>query len=166
MKIHKFAMIVLIPAMMAAGPRDEAITGDLARLQGQWVTSAGPKRDIAVAMEIRGRAVAVDITMPRGLKIHAEGEMKVDEKASPKAIDWVGFTALEGQEMPEVLAIYELEGNTLKLANGGPNNPRPKQFRAGDGVLADVVTLTRPKVAARAEGEKAKSSMAMGGTSR
>ena len=107
-------------------------------------------------MEIQGRAVTVEIRMPKGLKIHAEGELKIDEKASPKAIDWVHFTAMEGQEMPEVLAIYELDGGTLKLANGGPNNPRPKEFRAGDGVLADVVTLTRPKVA----GEKANSPIA------
>lgn len=167
MKTSIPATIALISLVFSASRADEAPSGDAAKLQGKWTTTAGPKRDIPVTIEVRGRAVTVDVSTPLGLKVHAEGTLKIDEKAKPKTIDWSGFTSTDGQDLPEVLGIYEIDGDKLKMATGGPNNPRPKEFKAGDGVLADVVTFTRPKSAApKADEHVEKSSMASTSSSR
>jgi uncharacterized protein (TIGR03067 family) len=151
--MRRFALAIVLSsaALVAASPppRDKAPQGDLAKIQGRWQTSAGPKHDIPVVVEFRGDRVTVDLTTPQGLKIRAEGKVKLDEKARPRALDWVEFTALDGQDMPEVLAIYEFDGETLKVCNGGPNNARPTEFKAGEGALADVVVFRRPKSADR-----------------
>ena len=80
------------------------------------------------------------------MTIQAKGEISLHEADRPRGLDWVKFTALDGQDMPEVLAIYELDGDTLRVCNGGPNNDRPKEFKPGDGALADVVVFRREKV--------------------
>jgi hypothetical protein len=52
---------------------------------------------------------------------------------------------LDDQEFPEILAIYELSGDELRICNGGPNNDRPTEFKAGDGCLADCLTFKKKK---------------------
>lgn len=141
---------LLLSAMLAAPPAPEAApTGDLARLQGTWTTLAGPRHAFPVTLTIHERRVSVIVAPAVGPKIEAEGELILDEAASPKALDWVRFRLSDGDELPEVAAIYELDGDTLRVANGGAHNPRPIEFAPGDGVLADVVTFRRvPAVAA------------------
>ncbi len=142
-----FTLMLVLPAAPAASaPADEALGGDLARLQGDWTVKAGPKRDIPVTMTIRGRSVSVDVASPLGLTIHAEGTIKIDETASPKTVDWVGFSIVDGQDMPEVLGLYELKDGAFKIVNGGPNNGRPAEFKKGDGALADVLVFSRAEI--------------------
>ena len=157
MKTRILATLFALPFLLAAGPAEP--TGDLAKLQGRWVASAGRKHEIPVTLEIRGSNVTLDLATPLGIKIHAEGQVKIDESARPKTLDWVGFTSAEGQDLPEILSIYVLDGDALKLANSGPNNPRPKEFVPGEGVLSGVVEFTRHKVAAK-DGEAKKTSVA------
>jgi hypothetical protein len=57
---------------------------------------------------------------------------------------WNGFATPEGIPIPEIPAIYRIEGDTLVVCNGGPNGLRPREFRPGDGALADLLTLERP----------------------
>lgn len=138
---HAFVAMI-VPFMMAAGP-GERPSGDLARLQGGWTVKAGPKRDIPVTLVIKGQDVVVDVESPLGLSIHAEGKIRIQESATPKTIDWVGFSIVDGQDFPEVLGLYELSDTTFTIVNGGPNNGRPHVFKKGDGALADVLTFTR-----------------------
>jgi uncharacterized protein (TIGR03067 family) len=141
--------ILIVAGVLAAAPAtntasaSEALTGDLGRLQGRWTASAGPKGAFPVTLEFRGREVHVEVRPPVGPPIRARGEVQVDDAVSPKALDWVRFTALDGQALPEILAIYELDGDTFRLCNGGPHNPRPEVFEPGDGVLAEIVTFQR-----------------------
>jgi uncharacterized protein (TIGR03067 family) len=130
-------------ALSATVAADDTVTGDLAKLQGTWTTLAGPKKDIPVALEIRGKAVTVRVSITRKRKIQAKGELVLDEKAFPKTIDWVKFIGLDDQEFPEILAIYELSGDELRVCNGGPNNERPSEFKPGEGCLADLLTFKR-----------------------
>jgi uncharacterized protein (TIGR03067 family) len=139
---------VLIAAAVAAAPApaaDNIPRGDLARLQGRWTTRAGPKQEILVGLEIEGHQVKVNITLPRGMKLLVHGELRIDDRVTPRALDWTKFTGLDSQELPEIRAIYELEGDTFKVCNGGPDNERPTQFKAGDGILAECLTFTRAK---------------------
>ena len=121
--------------------------GDLARLQGCWSTTAGPRRDIGVALTVEGSEVKVRITLPRGGVLNAAGELRIDETTVPHALDWVHFRGLDGQDLPDIPAIYEFDGDTLRVCNGGPNNARPEEFKPGEGLLADVLTFrrTQPK---------------------
>jgi uncharacterized protein (TIGR03067 family) len=137
--------LVTLSLAAAAMAAERAPSGDLAKLQGRWTTMAGPHRDIAVRLEVDGCQATVRITTPQGLKIAVRGEIKVDESAVPRALDWVKFSGLDDQELPEIQAIYELKGDRFKVCNGGPNNERPKEFKAGDGVLADLLTFQRVK---------------------
>lgn len=124
---------------------DVAPSGDMAKLQGRWTTLAGPNKDIPVAIEIRGKSVTVRVKVTRKRSIQAKGELVVNDKATPKTLDWVKFTGLDDQEFPEILAIYELKDDQLRICNGGPNNDRPTEFKAGDGCLAEVMTFKREK---------------------
>ena len=85
----------------------------------------------------------MDLASPLGIKVHAEGKLKINESASPKTIDWVGFSIVDGQDFPDVLGIYELGEATFKMVTGGSNDRRPSEFKKGDGALADVLVFTR-----------------------
>jgi uncharacterized protein (TIGR03067 family) len=104
----------------------------------------GLRKATVVRIEIKGRAVAATISTPQGKKIQAEGEVKLDESANPKALDWVKFTTLDGEEVPEVHAIYRLEGERLLIRSGGFNDDRPTEFQPGEGVWAKVLVFERP----------------------
>jgi len=133
-------LILIVPALMAGAPE-----GDLARLQGEWTVKAGPKRDIPVTLSIKGDEACVDFASPLGIKVHAEGRVKINDSTSPKTVDWVGFSFVDGQEFPDVLGIYTLGDETFTMVNGGPNDRRPSTFQKGDGALADVLVFTRAK---------------------
>ena len=135
------AALLVAPTLAA----DNRPNGDLDRLQGRWTTKAGPRRNIAVVLEIKDRTVQFEATTPQGLKVSVQGEVRIDETARPKRLDWVHLTALDGQDLPDNLAIYEIEGDTFTLCNGGPNNRRPIEFKPGGGALADLVIFTRGK---------------------
>jgi uncharacterized protein (TIGR03067 family) len=90
--------------------------------------------------------------IPQGLTIRAQGGLRIDERTTPRALDWVNFL-IAGQEetFPDIPAIYALRGETLTICYGGPNGIRTVEFKAGDGVLADVLTFERPTPGALAE---------------
>ncbi len=142
---RSIAILFASALLLGAAPeREKECTGDLARIQGAWTAKAGPKRDFQVSLEIDGHAARFKIVTPKGIVIRAKGEVKIDETASPHALDWVGFRGVNAQELPDVLAIYELKGDTFRVCNGGPDNDRPTEFKPGDGLLAEVVTFERP----------------------
>jgi uncharacterized protein (TIGR03067 family) len=130
-----------------AAAEEAAIKGDLARMQGRWVTRAGERHELIVSLEITGCQVRVEITTPQGLKVQARGEVRLNEKAVPHALDWVGFSGADVIDMPDIPAIYEVGEATLRVCNGGPNNPRPSEFKAGAGVLADLHVFERARPA-------------------
>ncbi len=144
MRISMFFSLLILAAPALAAPPDRP-EGDLAKLQGTWTTKAGPNKDIPVWMEIKNDKVSVRLKIPlQGLEIRAEGTVKIDDSVTPHTLDWVGFTALDGQDMPEVLAIYEWDGEKFRLCNGGPNSDRPTEFKPGENSLADVLIFERP----------------------
>jgi uncharacterized protein (TIGR03067 family) len=143
MRILSATCLVLATALGAA-PADDAPQGDLAKLQGKWTTMAGPEKNIPLTLEIKGTAVTVNVTTPDGDAHTLKGEIKVDEKAKPKALDWVKLKTADGDERPDNPAIYELDGDTFKVCNGGHDNPRPTEFKEGEGGFS-LLTFKRVK---------------------
>ena len=133
-------LAVNAPAAEEAGPG----TGDLGRLQGKWTTKAGARRDIQVAMEIKGHDVSVAIKTPQGLDFEVQGELKLDETTTPRSLDWKKFSGPDQQPLPEIAAVYKIDGDIFTVRNGGFLGRRPKEFKPGDGALNDLVVFRRP----------------------
>ena len=133
-------------------PTETRAAGDLARLQGRWVTRAGARHNIVVVLNVEGTKATVDIRTPQGLKFHAAGELRINESVAPRALDWVGFTGLDSQDLPDIPAIYQIDGETFKVCNGGPNSPRPSEFKPGENVLADIHVFERAVTDLRGSG--------------
>ncbi len=144
MKVKLFSGLMAGLLLVVASGAAPVLQGDLARLQGQWETKVGQKKATVVRIEIKGTTVAATISTPHGIKIKADGEVKLNETAVPKALDWVKFTTLDGEEVPEVRAIYRLDGDRLVIRSGGFNDQRPKEFNPGEGVWASVLVFERP----------------------
>jgi uncharacterized protein (TIGR03067 family) len=126
----------------AAIPKDS----DLGRLQGHWTARAGPRREILVTLHVHGHHVDAAFTTPRGLKIKVRGEVKLDDSTAPRRIDWIKFTSADQQEFPPIAGIYKLDQNRFTVCTGGLNGPRPSEFKAGDGVLTEVVVFERDPI--------------------
>jgi uncharacterized protein (TIGR03067 family) len=106
----------------------------------------GRDRNIPLVLVIKGTDVVVTVTRPDdGQEIEIKGQIRIDETKTPKQWDWIKFTGPMGQDMPDNLAIYELAGDTLKFCNGGPGNPRPTEFKAGEDGPPSLLTITRVK---------------------
>lgn len=151
MKRSVNVLVIILGLMTSAGFADDAaLSGDLAKIQGRWTGKFGRDNDIVVAFEIKGNEVSGHFTTKDGEDVKLKGELKLDESAKPhKAVDWVKFTGRDGQELPANLGIYSIEGDEFKVCNGGPNNPRPTEFKAGEnGEPPQLIVLKRDKTAA------------------
>jgi uncharacterized protein (TIGR03067 family) len=129
-----------------SGTETIAKDSDLGRLQGRWTARAGARREIRVALNIQGRVVDALITTPQGVRLKLRGELKLDERSSPRGLDWIKFTGADQEEFPPIPAIYKIDRDTFTVCNGGLNGPRPREFKPGDGVLAEIVVFERERV--------------------
>src|SRR4051794_27951579 len=139
------ALALAMPLVVASGSlADEpAVTGDLARLQGQWSARLGPKR-VPMTVTIKGTAASMTIATADGQEHESKGEIRIDEDARPfKTLDWVKFTKPDGEPAPENLGIYKFEGDSITICNGGPGRDRPSEFRAGVGGPPQLLVLNR-----------------------
>ena len=118
---------------------------DLGRLQGRWTARAGARREVKVFLTIQGRRVDATIKTPQGVSFEVQGEVRLDETTSPRSLYWVNFSGADQQEFPQIPAIYKLDRDTFTLCNGGMNGTRPKEFKPGDGALADIVVFERER---------------------
>jgi uncharacterized protein (TIGR03067 family) len=135
-------------AALAGGPETISANSDLGRLQGRWTARAGSRKEIQVALTVEGRRVDLDVNTAQGIRFRAQGEVKLDEKTSPRKLDWINFSSADQQEFPQIPGIYKLDGDSFTVCNGGMNGSRPKEFKPGDGVLSEVVVFQRERVAA------------------
>jgi uncharacterized protein (TIGR03067 family) len=135
-----FAAIVTAEPALADEP-----TGDLAKLQGSWSAKVGPDKNVPITLTVKDNKIELKVTRPDGEEIKLTGQIKLDEKASPKASDWIEFTGPDGQELGDNKAIYKLEGDTWTTCSGGPGNDRPTKFEAGEDGPPNLTVWTRVK---------------------
>lgn len=138
-------IVLAIAAGASLAADDAALSGDLAKVQGKWKAMVGPNSDIPLLIELKGKNVTISVRPPDGEERSFKGEVKLDEKASPKTWDWVKFTRPDGEAAPDRLGIYELAGDTLKICSSNPDEPRPTELKADEAAPFRLVTFTRQK---------------------
>ena len=143
--MHRLVMILAITSLpLTARADDAAPSGDLAKLQGTWAAKVGlPDGELPLTIEFQGPKVSIKGTHD-GDDFNVKGEVRLDEKASPKTIDWK-LSDPDGDEIPERPSIYTLDGDTLIVCSNAPGTPRPTEIKKGaDGPLL-YITFRRKK---------------------
>jgi uncharacterized protein (TIGR03067 family) len=117
-------------------PVDEA-KKELERIQGTWVTELGGEKVLLVCTGDKYVQKVGDVEVEKGTH-------KLDPTKKPKTMD---ITVTEGDAKGLLqLAIYELEGDTLKIcANQAGDKERPKEFSTKEGGGRILVVLKREK---------------------
>ncbi len=118
------------PKAVAAKPARPVLAGDLTLMQGTWRNQSGHLNSERETLTIRDDVLVASSKLPRGGEIRYESRIRLDETASPKAIDFldprVGKKALK-----PAYGIYELDGDTLKIHKSGIGRGRSSVFEAG-----------------------------------
>ncbi len=140
-------------ARASAGPGTIPEDSDLGRLQGRWIARAGARRELRVILDVRGQTIDAAITTPGGMRLKFKGEVKLDDTTSPRSVDWIKLAGADQLEVPPISGIYKFERDTFTVCNGGLNGSRPSEFKAGDGVLSEVVVFQREPRAVHRQGQ-------------
>ena len=126
---------------------DDPAKAELAKFQGTWSMVSMTKNGKEIpAKGLEGRVAEIKdnaFTDRQGTKIHGKGTMTLDPRSSPKGVDTV-FTdgPIAGKT---TLAIYEIDGDTMKSCVANPGDPRPKSFESKAGTGYMLVTYKRMK---------------------
>lgn len=133
-----FVMLVLVGATAARG---QGPTGDLARIQGKWWSrKTVPKGVITTVLVFEGDKVVMK-TLGAGFESSSTNRVKLDDSARPKRIDFVHYE-VEGEaqvnqkksqikvDFGDILGIYELGGDNLKIFFSPEKGKRPASMNA------------------------------------
>jgi uncharacterized protein (TIGR03067 family) len=125
----------------------ETTQKDIDAMQGSWSITSFVSDGEAVAAETIARwqrLVERDhVTWKQGNDTMVELTIKFDPSAKPMTLD---STIATGEAKGEVLlAIYELDGDELRVCFTGPGKPRPKDFSSNQGAGQILFTAKRVK---------------------
>jgi uncharacterized protein (TIGR03067 family) len=141
--IQFFTLTLVFTIMQTAkseNPKDSDAT------QGTWLASAAEMGGKPFPDEVR-KSIKLTIKDDKYTVMVGnnpdQGTVKLDPSAKPKAID---ITGTEGPNKGKTfLAIYELDGDTLKVCYDLSGKSRPKEFKTTEGTLLFLVTYKREK---------------------
>jgi uncharacterized protein (TIGR03067 family) len=128
-------------------PDEDATAKELKRLEGVWASTPSKKgRDRGHVLVFQGGRMGWRSFQTRdGEPVIGHSklyEIQIDPKASPRQLT---ATMGEGEDRETRRGIYELDGDTLKIAlSSGLDGERPKTFEDRN---AQVITLARDKKA-------------------
>lgn len=115
---------------------------DLERMQGEWVGVTGVRNGEAIpvewlaALRLTIKADRYEVKWPDG---GDTGSFKLTEAQAPRLMD----VTSTGGGGAKVLGIYELMGDTLRVAYGMGGASRPKDFRGSPGSESVSITYRR-----------------------
>jgi len=143
MKIKTLLSILALASMTTFAAEKSA---DAKNIQGTWLPVKG---------ELGGRPMADEVLKIITLKLDGgnyevtaenvdKGTYTLDAAAKPKTID---ITGTEGPNVgKKIPAIYELDGETLRICYGFGGGPRPTEFKSRSDTQVFLVTYKRKKV--------------------
>jgi uncharacterized protein (TIGR03067 family) len=144
MLLRLFVVLTLVLSLSAAARGADAKKGDT--IDGTWLPSEAELGGEAFPDSIRKtiKLVVKDgkYTATVG-KQSDEGTVKLDVKAKPKALD---ITGTDGPNKGKtILAIYERDGDTLRVCYDLSGKARPTEFKTKEGTQLFLVTYKREK---------------------
>lgn len=99
--------------------------GDLAKLQGEW--KSGTRVGTSITLKITGSRFSASFVNENQQQVTVEGKLRLDETSNPRRLDWVETSVVaSGDEVPDLLGIYEIEGETLRFCRS--TDVRPEHF--------------------------------------
>ncbi|HXG10950.1 MAG TPA: TIGR03067 domain-containing protein [Gemmataceae bacterium] len=144
----KVLLVLIVGLVLAAAQPKEEVKRDLEKLQGTWIVASL----IADGKEVPAedlkdlRVVIKDNTYTLYVKdkVFEEGTFTIDPTKKPKTID---STPTSGPNKgKKSLGIYEIEGDTLKMASGpAGKDQRPKEFASKPGTEDELAVYKREK---------------------
>ncbi|MGE3805096.1 MAG: TIGR03067 domain-containing protein [Gemmataceae bacterium] len=144
MRWYTLATFALLLSLAPAARSDE--DKDSKSLQGTWLAQTAELGGKPFPDEIRK---TIKLTLEDGkytvsvAKNLDKGTVKLDPVAKPKAMD---ITGTEGPNRGrKYLAIYELDGDTLKICYDLSGKARPNEFKSTAGSQLFLVTYQREK---------------------
>jgi uncharacterized protein (TIGR03067 family) len=141
MRVQLLAALTFGLLLAPARAEDKPAKGDKEKLQGTWAVVSGERNGKPIPEEMVKNvklAFAGDKFTIHNKDRKTEGTFKLIPDKKPKQIDVdMGGQLAKG--------IYELDGDTLKIAHGEAGAPRPKEFSTKEGSRVAVVVLKRQK---------------------
>lgn len=148
MRLRGTLIVMAIALLVAAAPERETGRNDLEKLQGDWTTKSfllggGPlpkeKQFPDRVMTIMG----AEFSEVRNGKVAVRGDLKIDSSKEPK---WLDATFTQGGPTGETIhGIYQLDGDTLKVCIGTPEDERPTKFESKTGTKLRLIVYERKR---------------------
>jgi uncharacterized protein (TIGR03067 family) len=126
---------VLLIAVVGAASAQDAITKEMAQLEGEWSMVSGEANGASMpgAMVKTGKRVAKkgETTIFMGERVYFKAKFSIDPARKPRAID---YTMTEGPTKGKThLGIYKLDGDKVTFCFAAPGKDRPTEFTAREG---------------------------------
>src|SRR6516162_5222640 len=123
MRQHVAALVIAVLAVGAALSQDKEGKSDQDKIQGTWTMVSGMREGKPFPEEAKNRKITFAGNKMKLKMNDQEHEVtfKLDPAKKPKEID-VDFDGQAGK------GIYELDGDTLKIAHGDLGEARPTEF--------------------------------------
>jgi uncharacterized protein (TIGR03067 family) len=139
-----FVLLTLVLSSYPAAGGGAAADGDA--LQGTWLPSAAELAGKPFSDEARKTIRLVvkgdKYTVTAGKQVD-RGTVKLNPKAKPKELD---ITGTDGPNKGKTIrAIYERDGDTLRVCYDLSGKARPKEFKTKEGTQLFLVTYKRQK---------------------
>ena len=144
--VRSIRFITLIMALAVVQTAKSEGSKDSAAIQGTWLASTAELGGKPFPDEVR-KSIKLTLkddkyTVTVG-KNPDHGTVKLDPSAKPKAMDITGTEGPnKGKKIP---AIYELNGDTLKICYDLSGKSRPMAFKTTEGTQLFLVTYKREK---------------------
>lgn len=144
--LARIVLMVAIFLCLSAAKNTEPVRDDAKNIQGTWkfVSWLAEGREETVPDSMRVIINAETLLIGRGESTPQDTtgfKYTIDAVKDPKQMDWL--VQLDPDHTIRQLAIYSLDGDTLKINCAAADKPRPTNFENNKGRFEAVWTLKR-----------------------
>jgi uncharacterized protein (TIGR03067 family) len=145
--MHTWTHLAAVSVLFIPLAQNDEVKNELEKLKGEWsVVSIDTGADVPIpadALKMIKFIIKDDRFVVEVAGKGQDAKFKIDPGKSPKQMD---ITPQEGPKKDKVgLAIYELDGDTLKICHREDGEGRPKEFKVDAATKDGIITLKRVK---------------------